>query len=524
MTSGDVCNPSSGGVFSARISAPFVYWVQLLGCCLVTIAWAPRLFRSFWVDEAGTFCMSHSGISTAIAKALGSPGQSILYGAIASFFCIESSSFREIWLRVPTLLGIACCCYFLFWLAEQAIGPGTGFATVILFLLHPSVIVLGTQARPYGLALAAAVGSCWMLFKWVEERRRRWLIGYSICSAFVIYLHYMFAPLFLAQAIYLLFVLIVERRASAWKEMALVIAITATALLPLKPHMLLLMRSGSALPFSGVPSTSALIDVLSPSLLVFGAFGAAILMQLIFPGSGSCSSRLSRSSLLFVSCWWAVPIFHFALSFLASMNLMVSRYVSFSAPATVLLMVHFAYSVFDTSKVRIWVVAAVALSTASPFAMTKHWRVGEDELGPAFSVIRSEDPRHLAPVIFRSELPESNYGDWRNGTTPESWIRQTFSMYSVWNPIICIPYTMNEEAKAWMSSVIDDQFHTVQRVILLTREDVNTERWMRERMKAAGFTADVHQPNAFMVIVFSKLGVAEEHTTISRGFLRQDDE
>ena len=34
----------------------------------------PRLMRSFWVDEAGTFWMAHEGLRTAIEKCAHWPG------------------------------------------------------------------------------------------------------------------------------------------------------------------------------------------------------------------------------------------------------------------------------------------------------------------------------------------------------------------------------------------------------------------------------------------------------------------
>ena len=64
----------------------FAYAAALL---LAVPLYLPRLLRSFWVDEAGTYWMAYEGLASAIEKCSHWPGQSILYGAIASLFCLD---------------------------------------------------------------------------------------------------------------------------------------------------------------------------------------------------------------------------------------------------------------------------------------------------------------------------------------------------------------------------------------------------------------------------------------------------
>src|SRR6516162_9935263 len=85
-----------------------------------------HMTRSLWVDEAGTFWMAHEGLIRAIQKTLHWPGQSVLYSVIASFFCFDGRPFRDVLLRIPSLIGLAVGAYFLYRIAESLVGRGTG--------------------------------------------------------------------------------------------------------------------------------------------------------------------------------------------------------------------------------------------------------------------------------------------------------------------------------------------------------------------------------------------------------------
>jgi hypothetical protein len=105
-------------------------------------------------------------------------GQSILYSMIAALFCFDGTPLRDFLLRVPSLIGMGLAAYFINRLGEGWIGRGAGLAGVILFVFHPDLTMIGYQARPYALAIAAVTGSCWALCEWDRTRERRPLLWY----------------------------------------------------------------------------------------------------------------------------------------------------------------------------------------------------------------------------------------------------------------------------------------------------------------------------------------------------------
>src|SRR5947199_9912998 len=113
MNASRVAEADSTGSLRGRLrflENPAFAWT-VLGI-LVLLVWGPRLLRSFWVDEAGTYWMAYKGPLVAIQRTWHWPGQSILYSLLESFFAVRSGPLREIVLRIPSLIGIAIAAYF----------------------------------------------------------------------------------------------------------------------------------------------------------------------------------------------------------------------------------------------------------------------------------------------------------------------------------------------------------------------------------------------------------------------------
>jgi hypothetical protein len=271
---------------------------------LFAAVWGPRLVRSFWVDEAGTYWMAHEGLIRAIEKTWHWPGQSVLYSAIASFFCFGGPPLRDVLLRVPSLAGIAAAAYFVYRIAERRIGDRAGLVAVILFLFHPGVIDDGFLARPYALAMAAVAASFWALDEWEISRGRRHLLCYATASILVIYLHYFFAVILGIQGLYILFVFFVEGRRQRAGETILAGAGIVLSVVPLIPHLQLLVGQRHVLPFTGPPSRVDLAASLAPPLLIAGMLIAGSLLSLVWPAQRRGRMRLDKRFLLLLTAWW----------------------------------------------------------------------------------------------------------------------------------------------------------------------------------------------------------------------------
>jgi hypothetical protein len=483
--------------------------IWILFSILVVLVWGPRLFRSFWVDEAGTFWMAHDGLVAAIQKTWHWPGQSILYSAIASFFCLNGGPLREFVLRIPSVLGVAAAGYFLYRLAENAIGLGAGLVAVIILAFHPDIVPLATEARPYGLALGAVAASCWYLYRYIQTGLRKDLAAYVVASALIVYLQYLFAMIFCAQFFYLLYIFFTarrtDRRMARWVEMLAAYLTIGLLCLPLFPHMRLLLHEAHTLPLAISPAIVDLLDKLLAPYIAFGLFLAAFLVQFLFPASLRGPTALKRPFIVLTLGWWLfAPVLFFAVTAVSPMRVFVPRYISYSALAQVLLLAHAGWCVLDSRAARTWAIVGVLLSTASPLSIAFGRARGVEELRPFMRIIRTESAKGVPPpVFFCSPLPESNFYNWRAGVAA-SYLYAPFVAYPVPNEFLPLPYRLTDEVKEHISRVINTELIDKPEVLFITHQTlVNSWMpWMLQRMKEAGFDAKVEQPNAYTVIIF----------------------
>lgn len=487
------------------LANPAIAWA-ILGV-LLFLVWGPRLLRSFWVDEANTYWMACEGPLAAVQRTWHWAGQSVLYSVIESFFCLRSGPLREIVLRIPSLIGMAIAGYFTYRLAEEVISNGAGFLAVTMFLLNPFTIEMGTEARPYALALAAVAGSSLALVRWMRSRSRKDLIAYVIASIFIVYLHYLFATLFFVHILYILFVFVYERRTAHWPSIAAAYAIIAVASLPLVPLLLLLMREARVLPFLSTPPTVRDLSefVLHPILAV-GVFVAAFAIPLLFRDCVKQPVPVKRPILFLLLTWLLlIPVIFFAVSSVTVLKIFVPRYISFGIEADALLLATAGFTAFTAWPGRAWALLAVVLSTASPLAIRSSMHYGREDLKPFMDIIHAESKTNPPPpVFFRSELPDSTIGDWRSGLKRDSYLYAPFVVYPMPNELIPLPFHFTDEARAFISQTVDSKLRNVPEVIFVTHEQ-NWDAWVIERMRQAGFrAAKIYEPNSFTVIIFKR--------------------
>lgn len=479
----------------------------LLTAIGLVAAYAPPLTQSFWGDEAGTYWMACRGPIAAIHRTAHWPGQSILFAVITSFFCFDGSPLRDVLLRVPALVGAAAAAYFLYRFAEDLFGAGAGRIAALLFAFSPTTIEFATQARPYTLAMAAAAASCWTLHRWVQTRARGWLAGYVAASALIVYFHYLFGVIFIAQAVFLIYEFILERRLSRVLEFLAACAIVVLLATGLIGPLRLLVHESHTLPFTPKPSASELGAILMPPLYAVTLLASALLIGPIRRG-GACPARLSPSAKSMLLVWWlAGPILLFAASSTTPMRMFAARYVSYSGLALVLLLTFAGVSIFGSRTGFTWALVLVGLTTiGNVFALAGPHQPSLEELGPFMRVIRDESASaDRPPVLFQSTLVESNFYDWRAGNSPESYLLAPFAAYPVKNELLPLPYALTDDVKAHVQHLLQTDLKNRRKVILVPH-DVLWIHWFVERFQEAGFTYRFVRPNAWWVIVFERPG------------------
>lgn len=465
----------------------------------------PRLFRSFWVDEAITFWMAHDGFRAAIEKCSHIPGQSILYGAIASLFCLDGGPWREPLLRLPSVIGLGLMLFFTTRLAARAMGAAAGLCAFVLMLFLPLSMDVYIQARPYGLASAAVAASFYLLYEWVEKRERRFAVGYAVATLLIFYLHYLYVVALIAQAFYLAWVFGVEKQRARWKDLAAAILGVALLVLPLVRHLQLLLREGHTLPFAAKPTEIGFLRTLAPPELILAGFCAGVLIWFLAviwkPGRGE-EIFPSRGWAVMVVGWWAAStVILFLVSRLTVLQVFLPRYLGSSGPAMAVLLTAVAMAVFGPRMALRWAWLAVFIATATPTSWRAARYGGSEEAGPAIAAIRAISPAQPPPLFFQSSLPESNFLDWRKGPSGNYFYSELIA-YPVPNRVLPLPARIETDVKEHMAALLDGELKSAP--VLLYAHYGELPEWVRAQMTARGYRVETQQPGDYTLAVFRK--------------------
>ncbi len=480
--------------------------VRLLLALAFLGVYLPPLLRSLWIDEAGTFWMARGGPIAAIQKTWHWPGQSILFSAITSLFCLEGSPFRDVLLRLPALLGAAAAGYFLYRLANDAIGPGAGRLAAILFAFSPTTIEFATQARPYTCAMAAAAASCWALYRWAESRERRWLAAYVVSLTLVFYFHYLFSLILAAHAALLAWEMLRKRRFARAGDLIVAWIAVIVLVLPLVPHLLLLFRQSHTLSFAPKPTMADLAELLLPPLFATGLFAMGILTRTIYPDADRERGVWPTGLVAMMVAWWcAGPLISFAVSTVTRSEIFVPRYVSYSGLGLVLLLASVAYSVFGPRVGFAWILMGTLLTTGNPLHITNIRNLGVAELKPAMRIIQNESAGQpsLPPVLARSDLTESDFLDWQAGNVPGSYLFAGYVAYPMKNTLVPLPFRLTEPVKDHVEQLIGHSLKNENKIIFVT-SDPGWTSWFDQEFKNAGYTSRWIKPNIYSVGIFER--------------------
>jgi hypothetical protein len=463
----------------------------LLAIAGLAAAYVPRLQRSLWLDETITLWEVQGGLVPALIRTAHVPGHSLIYAAVSSLFLTENPSARDLLLRIPALASVVLLCWFLYRLAEDSLGTGAGKVAVVVGAFHPFFIEFGTQARPYSMAMAAVTASMWTLFRWIRDGERRWLLWWVAATVCVVYMHFMFLPVLAAQLVYIL----VER-----KRLAVTLAASLAVLalcLPLIPLIRLVVRQAPILVF--VPAPPGWLYLIY-SMVPFSLSIALIAVGAIVWRYRGEAVRCRLSWLGALSVWWLVgPLLLFALSRNSEMRVFVSRYFAYSAPAFALLITALGVRLFGARKAAVWALASALLATV--FTLGSERAIGPEELGPAMKLLSAEAPS--TPVIFVSDVPESNSTNWKDGLVPDNYLFTPLVAYPIRNRIVPLPRLVEKDGIAYLKGTAASDFRNSDRVLLISR----SAAWIsvvKSELQPLGFTAQTAQPNNFAVVTFER--------------------
>ncbi|GAA3238487.1 glycosyltransferase family 39 protein [Nonomuraea helvata] len=252
----------------------------------------------------------------------------------------------ELWLRLPSAVGIGVAAWFLVDLGRRLHSTRAGVIAAAIFAILPSVAYFGAFARPYAFAAAAVVFSFWALHRAIERPDgRRWVV-YGVAVALVCCTH-LFA------------VLVLPAQLALARRGRVVPMLAALAVGCLPAVVLGLVGFGERHAISWIPQRGPEVWLKFPKMAA-GATGLGVMLfAMALAGAVLLwrASRDDRRAWVFALAGWLLlpPVQLLAVSRLVT-PVYVDRYLFVTAPALALLA-----GLALASLPRLHVVAAVVV-------------------------------------------------------------------------------------------------------------------------------------------------------------------
>lgn len=466
----------------------------LLAAAVVCGYWVPRLSGGFWVDEAGSFWIAHQGFAHVWERLHIYPGQSIIYMHLSWLFATDGPH-KELVMRLPSVVAALVAARLLYLLTERMVGPGSGYLAVIPFLSAGAIVEAATNARPYALGLAVILASFLSLREWVHTGSTRQYLIYGFTSSLVVYFHYLFGLIFLAQALYLLAAHRAGRRIPL-ARVFMVAAFIAAAAVPLAWQVLTIVRMAGAWTLRP-PSLISLL-MLYPTQTLSAAMVALVLYRFLYPKWFGQWIRLAWDDRVLLSLWMLLgPTLIFAAARVTGYPLFTQRYLIYGLlPAFVF--IAWALRQVNNERARFAVLVALSLN-----AFLYVFTVGEPDWRTPLEAVRkvvSSD----TPLLVQSGFAQSTNIDLRGEPNDSSYLFAPLTAYPVQNQVIPVPYAFTAGSERSVTQAVEEQASRCRRFGLLTMDGTNVEAVLGDWFKAKGYRSTTYHLSGFTLVTFEK--------------------
>jgi hypothetical protein len=478
--------------------------LHVVTACLLALAigfcWLPRLRFGLSLDETFSAWQAEGGWALARTR-LENPGQTPLFGYIEALVYHPGTSFMEIALRMPAVIGALASAFFLWRLAEELVGRGAGFAAVVPFFCNLFVIRSACEARPYMLATAACLASLWSLRRWLDDGRRRHLVAFAVSSALVVHLHLVFVAFFSVPAV-LIAAHVRSGRAVDWRGLAMAVALSALLVAPLVPFIRDFVHRSAGLSFMPVPGARRLFEVLLPFTVLISALGVAVLS--IGRRRSQVDAPLSPSVIVVLVAWLLLPpLCLFLVSRVTGKTVLNERYLVYTVAAQSLV-VAALYRRFPAELPR---VALLTCFLPIPiFLGVSDWKRadGQTSYRAPMEAVRAIDPTGAAPLFLQAGHPLSNDADWQQAVSRGSFIYSPLTAYPLPNRVFPLPYALDETAKSFVRAAADGSLRGADVILFVGEPKLAMTTWLDSFFEARGYAATFEARGGIRLLVLRR--------------------
>jgi mannosyltransferase len=475
------------------------YVVYILAILVSLSLWFISVRAPLWLDETLSFSQICGGFSQIMVRqgGLSAPGYPYVL-----WFATKILGTSEIALRIPSIVAMLGAAYFLYRTARELFEFDVAVIATIFFCIHPLVIFLSIDVRPYAFA-ALALNAAMFLLIHSRHSDSNWLAaGLGITFALIAYFHLLF--MVIAPAFLICYVAIkIENRTMRW-QLWIALAPFAVAFIPAFFGLRFLFHTSSAHVWDEAPKLVELCRTLTPGLLP-----PYILLGAIFLAAATrhfdVESRLGGIRVLFCVSMALVPILIlYVVSVETPIHIFVPRYRLVAVPGIALCW-GLIMSRIDSRAIRLLfcvVVVAVAAyqSFSSPFSGLHGytWKY-------ALEMVQKDASADNAPVLICSDLPESDHMPMP-ANPKDSVMFAPLSYYRLSVPVVPLPRTLNQDAIRIASDFVVGAQQRHQRFLALGyMASYDTLHWLVEAAKHSYSVQELGTSNGIVVLEFTPL-------------------
>lgn len=196
MDSGREAQHKSG---EAPERGPVVVLAVAAAAVLFAFAWLPRLYRSLWIDELGSFWTVSESLSDTIERSWTIQGQGPLtYVLMWAWRHLPGSESDAVLRLLPMLFGLGSL-VVVFHIAKRLGGRNASWISLVVFLSVPALARELVNLRPYAFGFFFTALATLVLLEWDQRQSGKLAVGYAVLMAAAVWSSYHFGFAFLAH-------------------------------------------------------------------------------------------------------------------------------------------------------------------------------------------------------------------------------------------------------------------------------------------------------------------------------------
>lgn len=287
------------------VSRTDVPLIALAGVAAVILVWVVQMPSSLWIDELGTFWVIDGDLPSTARRAWRFHGQTPLYYTML-WAVTQVLGASEIVLRLPSLLSMLAAALLLYRFTGRLFDRSAAIVALTVFVVYPNVGVHAGDARPYALALLATLIATMLLESWLRTQQSKRAAWYGLAAAAIVYVHYVFASILAAHALFFAWILYRSQpaqRRRLWIGGVWAAAIFLLAIAPTFPQVMDLLGRSDELVLTRVASLSSIVESWAPPIAAVALIGVVALVA----GRGGRLRQLKADPLILLGLGFVTP-------------------------------------------------------------------------------------------------------------------------------------------------------------------------------------------------------------------------